>query len=280
MSLDYQFAPIDVNIAGHPRAWAAGVEAMGLWLWGMAHARQQKTGGHLSRPAVLGAWGGKRNIMLAKRLVDAGLWVTRDDGDWDIHNFERKTSGNGSAATRAKRYRDRKRDASGVTSDVTEASPVTRDASRSPSMSMSSSVSSSVSNPGSRPASDGPPEWFGSAVDVVAMGTGVALPVPEAWLRYDGHRAGKGIAPNAKDAQYWLTTVMVPEHREVLRRTARDQERDVAFRKDRAPAEVKALPSVTPLVRERERWEREAATPEQSAAAAANLRKLLGGVGT
>lgn len=109
------------------------------------------------------------------------------------------------------------------------------------------------------------------------MGTGIALPVAEAWLRYDGHRAGKGIAPTAKDAQYWLTTVMVPEAREVARRNARDGERTQAFVQQRSGPEVKPQDSRKQF-REREAWEREAGPPD--AATAERMRKLLGKVGT
>jgi hypothetical protein len=78
-----------------------------------------------------------------------------------------------------------------------------------------------------------PPAWFPTAVDVVAMNTGIALPVGEAWLRYDGHRQGKGLPRTQPDAQYWLTTVMVPEAREVLRRATRDKDRDAKFDRDK-----------------------------------------------
>jgi hypothetical protein len=145
---------------------------------------------------------------------------------------------------------------------------------------VSSSLISSDSDLGSDAREGDPPPWFATAVDVVAMGTGVALPVAESWLRYDGHREGKGLPRTAKDAQYWLTTVMVPEVLEVKRRDARDGERTKAVVQQRSGPEVKPLPSVAPLMRERARWEQEAATPEQSAEAAANLRKLLGKVGS
>jgi hypothetical protein len=130
----------------------------------------------------------------------------------------------------------------------------------------------------------GPPAWFGTALDVIEMNTGEKLPAGEAWLRYDGHRAGKGIEPTAKDAQYWLTTVMVPELRkardETARRNASDEKRTAAFVRERHGPEVKPLPSVAPLMRERDEWERTAASPEEQAAMAANLSKLLGRVGT
>jgi hypothetical protein len=63
----------------------------------------------------------------------------------------------------------------------------------------------------------GPPPWFVETVEAVCMDTGEKFAAPEAWLRYSGHRATKGIAPNAQDARYWLGTVMVPEARKERR---------------------------------------------------------------
>ncbi len=143
MSLGFEFAPIDVSISTHPKAYDAGVEAMGLWLWGMAHARRDKTKGLLHRRAVLVAWGGKRNIMLAKRLVEAGLWVALENGDWEIFNFETKAPGRSTSSTeRMRRLRERRAKHPGDASrDVTsDASPVTL-------CSLSVSPSASVSPP-------------------------------------------------------------------------------------------------------------------------------------
>ncbi len=109
------------------------------------------------------------------------------------------------------------------------------------------------------------------------MGTGITLPVAEAWLRYAGHRAGKGIAPTAADAQYWLTTVMVPEAREVTRRSASDDKRTAAFVQQRSGPEVKPQNSRKAFA-ERDEWERTAGPPDPETAA--RMRKLLGKVGT
>lgn len=120
------------------------------------------------------------------------------------------------------------------------------------------------------------PDWFTAALGVIAMGTGVELPAAEAWLRYGGHRAGKGIAPSQRDAQYWLTSVMVPEVREARRRDARDAERTKAIVATKVGPEVKAQPEARKLLREREAWEREAGPPDPETAA--KLRALTGGV--
>jgi hypothetical protein len=62
-----------------------------------------------------------------------------------------------------------------------------------------------------------PPEWFADVVEAISMDTGEKFAVPEAWIRYSGHRATKGIAVNPQDARYWLGTVMVPEARKERR---------------------------------------------------------------
>jgi hypothetical protein len=84
------FAGIDVNIITHEKALAAGVEAFGLWSWGMCYAQLHTTDGRLPRVAVLSALMGKRNIMVAKKLVEVGLWFANDDGSWTIWNYGKK----------------------------------------------------------------------------------------------------------------------------------------------------------------------------------------------
>lgn len=243
MSLDYEFAPIDVDIISHPKAFAAGVEAMGLWLWGQAHCKLHRTNGHVARMAALGAFAGKRNIMLAKRLVDAGLWLAREDGSWDVWNYEEKAPklGQSKGAKRTADWRERERERAEVASRVTSRerhcdSHGDVSASTSTSLSSGSDLGSQIASEpptGVRPRATEPgkpPEWFLTAIEVVAMATGVALPPAESWLRYDGHRETKGMARTPSDAQYWLTGVMVPEARELLRVAARDKDRDAAFR--------------------------------------------------
>ena len=231
MSLGYEFTPIDVSITTHPKAFAAGVEAMGLWLWGMAYAKQHRTDGQVHRAAVLGAWGGKRNVVLAKRLVDAGLWVAREDGDWDIFNFEAKGPGRQTSSTeRMRRLRDRKKkeaaeaalagasgdagsDVTSVTGDVTVTRhPVTL---CSPSVSPSSG-SSSGSDPDLPDRSPTPRVWGrgGPAekalevfADAITSVTGEPFIVgPAMWLRDDicallNRRAPKG---SLDEALKWL----------------------------------------------------------------------------
>lgn len=278
----------------HPRFLEAKAEGRDLYVWGLAYAGKHETDGELPMVAVLASpWGagGAANVKVASHLVTIGLWARTDAGfqilRWAEQGNQTKSSlseKRDAAKARKEKYSVREKFADGSR----ELSANERRTNASGSMSMSKSLSESgYGSPASAPdhqvevvvPAGSAPEWFATAIEVIAMGTGVQLPVAESWLRYDGHREGKGLARTPKDAQYWLTTVMVPEVRETKRRDDRDGERTKAFVQQRSGPEVKPLPSVMPLVRERERWEREAATPEQSAEAAANLRRLLGGVG-
>lgn len=84
------YAGIDVNIITHEKAEAAGPEAFGLWCWGMCWAQVHESDGRLPRILVLRALSGRRNVMLAKRLVAVGLWSVEDDGGWTIWNYASK----------------------------------------------------------------------------------------------------------------------------------------------------------------------------------------------
>ncbi len=154
MSLDYEFAPIDVDIISHPKAFAAGPEAMGLWLWGQAHCKLHRTSGRIARMAALGAFGGRRNIMLAKRLVDAGLWLAREDGDWDVWNYEEKAPklGQSKGAKRTAEWRERERARLSLVTSPERHRDVTCDVSASTSMSHSvSSLPDLASEPDPEP---------------------------------------------------------------------------------------------------------------------------------
>lgn len=207
MALDYEFAPIDVSIATHPKAFKAGVEAMGLWLWGQVHAKEHRTGGRLTRAAVFGAWGGRRNVVLAQRLVTAGLWILRDDGDWDIHNFDKKGPGQrkasrSSSADRMARKRERDASPASVTSSQSDASQVTV---------TSTSVSSSVSN-SSDPDLASPPDWWVGSCDAAAMAAmGECNDRLARWVEYVGSRHRKRWAIGHVDAVTWLTAVLRSE---------------------------------------------------------------------
>ncbi len=165
--------------------------------------------------------------------------------DPEYHERKRKGSAERMAKLRAKRNGD-----AGDVTPVTSVTPVTC-VTVTPVL-VSSSLLSSGSDLGSdaRPV-DGPPEWWQTALDIVEMATGEKLPADEAWLRYDGHRDGKGIAPKQKDAQYWLTTVMVSERRKARDDAHHREQRDKDF--DRRRQQSKDPPPPTPASREQAR---------------------------
>lgn len=76
-------------LLGSPKALLAGIEAVGLFLWGIAYAKAHKTDGVIIERAALTALAGKKNKVLADRLVRAELWQRIDGGflicEWDKH---------------------------------------------------------------------------------------------------------------------------------------------------------------------------------------------------
>lgn len=89
-----------------------------------------------------------------------------------------------------------------------------------------------------------PPDWFEGVLDLLEANVDpVRLPSAEAWLRYDGHRATKGIQPTAKDAQYWLTSVMIAERRKARDEAHHREKRDAEFDKRRAGAKDPPKPT-------------------------------------
>jgi hypothetical protein len=124
------FAGIDVNVITHEKALAAGIEAFGLWAWGMCYAQLHETDGRLPRIAVLSALAGKRNIMLAQRLVAAGLWTESEDGSWHVFNYRKKNQSadeirkkKEAAAERARAWRERVRTRDGARDERVRTDP-------------------------------------------------------------------------------------------------------------------------------------------------------------
>ena len=119
MSVEYEYVTIDVDIMSHSKACAAGVEAMGLWLWAMAWSHKNNADGRLPRHVIAIAWGASKQTLtkLAKSLVLAGLWVETPDG-WEIWNYAKKNQlaqekerRRAMGRERMKRLRERKSDA-------------------------------------------------------------------------------------------------------------------------------------------------------------------------
>jgi hypothetical protein len=135
---------VDDTLSAHPKARAAGLPAMGLWVVAGAYASQYLTEGFVPGWYVDSWPSGKK---LAARLVDAGLWETTEGG-WMFHQWgERQPTKEQVEADRAKtrerqqRWRDAKRDErladavsngsrNGVTDGVTNASPTRPDPTR------------------------------------------------------------------------------------------------------------------------------------------------------
>ncbi len=71
------------HIINHPRFLEAGAVARDLYDWGMLWAGQLETDGEIPMSALLASpWGagGKRNVVIAQKLVDVGLWERTDTG--------------------------------------------------------------------------------------------------------------------------------------------------------------------------------------------------------
>jgi hypothetical protein len=237
------FIKLRTHITSHERLLSAGPHARDLYVWGMLHAGQQETDGHLPMIAVLSSpwgYGGRANIKAAARLVEVGLWE-RTDGGYVVSRWAEQ--GNMTKATlEEKRKVERERKSKQRNSSFPVCPTGTPDGTPSGTpASAGSSTSTSPSGSGSLGEMQGgvPPDWFGAALETVSVQTGETIRPADAWLRYFGHRRGKGISPTQQDAVYWLTTVMVPEARKERRADADKRERDAKFDRARSggPAE-------------------------------------------
>lgn len=79
------WARLDDQLHAHPKALAAGLEAMGLWTLALSWCRAYRTGGQVS-PEALRRLAGPKAKRLAARLVDARLWKPAGDG-WRFHDW-------------------------------------------------------------------------------------------------------------------------------------------------------------------------------------------------
>jgi hypothetical protein len=128
---------VDDTLGSHPKARAAGLAAMGLWVVAGAWSSQHLTEGFVPDWYV-NSWpsGQKR----AANLVQSGLWIEEDSGfrfhQWDERNpsKEQVESERAAARERQRRHRESKRDAGvshGVTDGVTNRTPTRPDPTRS-----------------------------------------------------------------------------------------------------------------------------------------------------
>jgi hypothetical protein len=237
VSIDYEYTTVDVDILTHPKALAAGLEAMGLWLWGQAWSHKTGANGKIPRHVIVLAWGATRAVVdkLAKRLVSAGLWLETPDG-WEVWNYgkknqsaEEKERRRQQGRERMARFRDRSRNASGnAQSDASPNRGVTcLDAA--PVNDPDLISSGGESERGSPPTEQTPPDWWDDVCETVEAQTGATLSRGAAWLRYYGHRATHGKRIAKPDAVYWLTTVDAREAAKDREERRRQAERDAKF---------------------------------------------------
>lgn len=265
MSIDYEYVTIDVDIIVHAKGYAAGVEAMGLWLWGMAWSHKTGANGKLPRHVVVATWGASAAVVikLAKRLVTAGLWVATDDG-WTIWNYGKKNQSAEEKERRRELGRERmrrlreKRDGVGDAKCDASHTRHVHDESAAPDLICDASSRSREPDPAratpedrpSRPHNDAPPcatptslvdiadpmapppEWWEAVCKTVSVGClnrEDGLNSAEMWLAYGGHRGEKRRRPSRNDACTWLTTVMVPKAKDAIRRAAAERDREATF---------------------------------------------------
>lgn len=228
------YVKLRTHVRDHGRFLEAGAAARDLWTWGMLYAGALETDGEIPMAAVMSSpwgYGSKRNVTLAKRLVDVGLWERTERG-WRVLRW--KDQGNLTKADlEAKRNEDRSRKAEWRKRRVSDACPVVTPLSvpSGTDVSFPSSTSTSTSDLSlERESPRGRPEWFDDACATVEMNTGETIDRGAAWLRYEGHRSKERKPMSAPDARYWLVTVDV---REAQRDRAERQRRDAADRSRR-----------------------------------------------
>lgn len=232
-------ARVDVILLGHAKAYAAGPEAMGLWLFLTLAAREQETVGRVPMARALSAWGGQKNRALLTQLVAARL-VEIEGDEVVVLNYAAKNETKVEIdarreAERAKKQRWRDgRNGAGTSRGVPPLSPgaslgvsTVDDTGDSPgcpgsgSDSLSGSGEEKIrSEERAAPAADplaSPPSWREDQVETVAMATGIRVEhVPTAWAQFVSHLGAEGRSVTAAEWQRWLT------------REARNQQRDAA----------------------------------------------------
>jgi hypothetical protein len=277
------------HIINHPRFLEAGAVARDLYDWGMLWSGQLETDGEIPMSALLASpWGagGRKNVLVAQKLVDVGLWERTDSGYRILRWAEQgnMTKALLSEKRRAERERKAKQRNSSLPPPCPAGTPTgTPDGTPAGSHAESgSSTSTSLSGSGSLGGAGGddPPAWWVGVLETIAM---QGEPIAEsglAWLRYRGHRSTKGLPPRREDALYWLSTVIVTEQRKARGEAARLAERDAKFDADRAAGKTSTFrPPDTPpapyhQVSRIPKHERQS-DPKQAAGAIADVLRAL-----
>jgi len=102
------WAKIDDRLCFHPKAFAAGFEAMGFWTLCLSYCAAYGTDGHVTRHVTLAVTRGDAASAdrLAARLVAAGLWEVTADG-WRFHDYLDHNDKAETVARRRKLHADR-----------------------------------------------------------------------------------------------------------------------------------------------------------------------------
>jgi hypothetical protein len=127
---------VDDGFHSHPKAYAAGLEAIGLWTIAGSWSAKHLTNGFISHQTLAKLHPNRNRTWLVRRLVSAGLWEEVGDEGWQFHEWnddgrnptpEQVKAAKAANRERQQRYRDRHHN--GVTNGVTNAS-VTRESQR------------------------------------------------------------------------------------------------------------------------------------------------------
>lgn len=81
------FAKMDLSIVTNRRRIKAGAAAFGLWAWGLGYCRLEETDGLIDLDSLRLAFG-EDCLVLADKLVEVGLWVSRCDG-FEMLNYSK-----------------------------------------------------------------------------------------------------------------------------------------------------------------------------------------------
>jgi hypothetical protein len=102
---------VDDRFHSHPKAIAAGPEAIGLWTIAGSWSVDHLTDGFISRETLPKLLPNRNRTWLANRLVAAGLWEKVGDAGWQFHDWGDDGRQKTSQQVRAERAAGRERQA-------------------------------------------------------------------------------------------------------------------------------------------------------------------------
>lgn len=221
------------HIINHPRFLEAGAVARDLYDWGMLWSGQLETDGEIPMAALLASpWGAgqKKNVVVAQKLVDVGLWERTDVGYRICKWAEQGNVTKAQLEEQRQAARERMRSRRSAKHPPPCSDGVRENFARSDSeVPTSLSTSPSLSGSSGRdpePDRSSMPAWFSTAAETVAMTIGGSVDeLPSRWASYAASRDRKGWAKNHGDAVGWLSDVVRRERREVSSRSRRNDSR-------------------------------------------------------